>query len=211
MTISYTIIIIIITAAISFAAFSNKKLEETLIFFPPAITNDKQWYRFFSCGLIHADISHLAFNMLALFMMGRFVEVEFLRIFGEKGKLLYLLMYVLALAISLLPTYWKNKNNYSYRSLGASGAVSAVIFAGILLNPFIELNFLPGFIFGPIYLIITAVLDKRGGGNINHSAHLWGALFGIVFIIVMGKLVANYNVIENFIQGAKDYWHIKFG
>ena len=210
---SITLIIVIITGLISFTAFSNEKIMNDLIFYPPAITQRRQYYRFFSCGLIHADIAHLLFNMISLYLFGEFVEKQFALIFGSSGKLLYLLMYVLALGVCLLPTYFKNKNNTQYRSLGASGAVSAVVFAGLMIAPYIKVGFfiippiIPGFVFGPLYLIISAFLDKKGGGNINHSAHIWGALFGIAFLIVAGKLLADYDAVSEFVKGIKLYFN----
>src|SRR5687768_1129374 len=122
MQLSMNLIIIIVTSLVSFGAFNNQKLTNDLIFYPPAVTAQKQWYRFFSCGLIHADFTHLLFNMLSLFLFGRFVEDAFEQIFGDVGKWYYLVMYVTALMASLLPTYVKHKNDYYYRSLGASGA-----------------------------------------------------------------------------------------
>ena len=210
MELSITLIIIIITVLVSLGGFSNQKMIDDLIFYPPAVTQRGQWYRFFTCGLIHADFAHLLFNMLSLYLFGRFVERTFLEIFGDNGKWFYLAMYVSALLISLLPTYFKNKNNYAYRSLGASGAVSAVVFAGLMVAPYVEVGFfilppiIPGFIFGPLYLLITAWLDRKGGGNINHSAHLWGALYGVLFIIIAGKLVG-YDAITGFIRGVQLY------
>jgi membrane associated rhomboid family serine protease len=213
MTINITLIIIIITAVTSIAAFSNDKIYNDMIFYPPAVTYNRQWYRFFSCGLIHADYGHLIFNMYALFIFGRHVEEGFTDIFEAKGKLLYLLMYISALFFCLLPTYSQNKDNSSYRSLGASGAVSAVIFAFIFLDPLTQLGLIfipgikiPGFIFGFLYLIISSYLDKRGGGNINHSAHIWGALYGIAFLIVFGYALSDYPVLANFIQKIRYYF-----
>jgi membrane associated rhomboid family serine protease len=215
MSISITLIIIIITAIISFMAFSNAELMNKLIFYPPDIAQRKQWYRFFSNGLIHADIGHLAFNMISLYFFGDLVNDAFSSntLFGNMGSLLYLIMYVSALAVCLVPTYTKNKENYYYRSLGASGAVSAVIFSGILLYPAAPLSFfflplqIPGFIFGPLYLIITAYLNKRGGGGINHSAHLWGALYGIAFTIVLCfALKTGFNPLTQFAQAVKAYF-----
>jgi membrane associated rhomboid family serine protease len=214
MTISITIIIIIITAVISFLAFSNHELMDKLIFYPPDISRRKQWYRFFTNGLIHADIGHLAFNMISLYFFGDLVNQAFAQIFGNStGTLLYLIMYVSALAICLIPTYMSNKENYYYRSLGASGAVSAVIFAGIFLDPanklymfFIPIG-IPGFIFGPLYLIISAYLSKKGTSHINHSAHLWGALYGIAFLIVMSyALHTGFNPFNNFVQSIQSYF-----
>lgn len=210
---SITLIIIIITALVSISAFSSDKIYNDLIFYPPAVTHQRQWYRFFSCGFIHADWLHLIFNMYALYMFGEGVERFFTNyLFQEKGKLFYLLMYITALGVCLLPTYAKHKEDAYYRSLGASGAVSAVIFAFILLNPMAGLGLIflpgihiPGFIFGFLYLGISSYLDKRGGGNINHSAHLWGALFGIGFLIVMAAVFSDYPVLRMFIEQVKDY------
>jgi len=219
MTLSITLIIIIITSIISFTGFNNANVIDKLIFDPPAVANHKEWYRFFTCGFIHKDIPHLIFNMYALYLFGQGqsehlapgVEPIFHSIFYAKGKLLYLLMYVLALPVCLLPTYEKNKNNYNYRSLGASGAVSAVVFAYIMLNPmqgvgliFIPI-FIPGFLFGAIYLIVSYLLDRRGGGGINHSAHIYGALFGIAFVIIASALFSDYPVFNRFLESIKHF------
>lgn len=214
MQLSITTIIIIITSLISIGGFSNQKIIDDLIFYPPAVSQRNQWYRFFTCGLIHADVGHLLFNILSLYLFGRFVEEKFIEIFAGSGKGLYLILYITSLFVCLLPTYFRNKNNYSYRSLGASGAVSAVVFAGLMIAPYMEVGFffippiIPGFIFGPLYLLITAWLDRKGGGNINHSAHLWGALYGILFIIVAGKM-AGFDAIQEFVNGVQLYLQAK--
>lgn len=205
---SITLIIIIITALVSISALSNDKIYNDLIFYPPAVSYQRQWYRFFSSGLIHADWIHLIFNMYAFYGFGEVVERAFSNIlFQEKGKLFYMLMYISALGISELPSYFRHKDDSYYRSLGASGAVSAVIFSYFLLAPTDSVGFLflppslgiPGFIFGFLYLGISSYLDKRGGGNINHSAHLWGALYGIVFVVIMAAVFSDYPVLQQFI------------
>jgi membrane associated rhomboid family serine protease len=207
-----TLIIIIITAIISFTGFSNQKIIDDLIFYPPAITRQNQWYRFFTCGLIHADITHLLFNMFSLYMFGEFVERSFSSpiLFAEKGKLLYIIMYFLALFVCLIPTFIKHKNDYYYRSLGASGAVSAVVFAGILLDPTAKLGFffippiIPGYIFGPLYLVLSTVLEKRSQDNVNHSAHIWGAIFGIIFVVAAAAILkTEYQPLEQFMLKVK--------
>ena len=173
MSLSITLIIIIITCIISFTAFNNEKIFDDLIFYPPAISGQRQYYRFFTCGFIHANYGHLFFNMYSLYIFGEYVESQFTNVFGATGKWLYLLMYVTSLFFCLLPTYTKNKDNYNYRSLGASGAVSAVVFAFIFLEPLRRIGIIfipvmiPGFIFGFLYLVISSVFDKRGGGNIS--------------------------------------------
>ncbi len=210
MELSITLIIIIITALISISGFSNPKLIDNLIFYPPAVTNRNEWWRFASCGLIHADWGHLIFNMLSLYLFGGFVENNFMQIFGDVGRWLYLAMYVTALFVSLFPTYTKNKDNYYYRSLGASGAVSAVIFAGLMIAPETEVYMyfipipIPGFIFAPLYLIISAFMGRRGDTSINHSAHIWGSIYGALFIIIAGKIYG-FDAISNCIQSVRGY------
>ncbi len=211
MELSITLIIIIITAAVSFGGFSSEKIINELIFYPPAVNEGRQWYRFISCGLIHADIGHLLFNMYALYIFGIHVENGFIVIFGNYGKIVYLVMYITALIACLMPTYAKHKNDHNYRSLGASGAVSAVIFAFIFLYPLQKMGLIfipvmvPGFIFGFLYLIVSTILEKRAGGNVNHSAHIWGALYGIGFLIAACYVLSGYPVISGFIEQVKSY------
>jgi membrane associated rhomboid family serine protease len=209
---SITLILIIITVLISISALNNDKVMNDLIFDPPAVTYQKQWYRFFTSGFLHADYMHLAFNMYGLYIFGKYVEADFSRIFGDMGRLIYLVMYVLSLFFCLLPTYSQHKTNSSYRSLGASGAVSAVIFSFILLNPLVPMGILfipfriPGFAFGLLFLVISSYLDKRGGGSINHSAHIWGALFGIAFLIITCFAFTDYKPLSVFIEQLKMYF-----
>ena len=211
---SITLIILIATCIISIAAFNNQKLLDNLIFYPPAINEQQQYYRFITCGFIHANVPHLVFNMYSFWIFGEYVEILFMTVFGPVGRWYYLLMYISALVVCLLPTYTKNKTNYHYRSLGASGAVSSVIFAFIFLNPLqgIGLIFLPrefmipGFIFGFLYLVVSSYLDKKGGGNINHSAHIWGAIYGIIFLIIAGSLFSDKNLLSGFLAAVKSYF-----
>ncbi len=207
MQLSITLVFVIITCIVSISAFSQHKIMDDLIFYPPAISKRRQFYRFISHGFIHADAMHLAFNMIALYSFGEGLETVFgfPCVFGEKGRIFYLLLYFSALVIASLPDYLKYKDSYHFRSLGASGAVSAVVFSMIIFFPQspIGLIFLPiripGYIFAIIYLGITVYLDRRGGGRINHSAHFWGAAYGIVFTLVFCQLFASdFDVYENF-------------
>lgn len=204
---SITLIIVILTSIASFVAFNNEKIKEELLFWPARINNGRQYYRFFSHGLVHADILHLAFNMLALYSFGQFIEQDLFtdpNLFGRQARIFYLLLYVLALVISSIPDYFKYRDIYGYRALGASGAVSAVIFAGIILEPRIPVSFIflpipiPGYIFALIYIAFSAYMARRGGDNIGHSAHLYGALFGVVYVALAGKAFANANVLLDF-------------
>jgi membrane associated rhomboid family serine protease len=209
--ITITISIVLLTAVISFTAFSNEKVMNDLIFYPPSITNRNQWYRFITCGFIHADIMHLVFNMYSFYLFGDIVEKSFGFIFGESGKMLYVLLYLSALIVSILPTYFNHQNDYRYRSLGASGAVSAIIFVGIFLYPTLGMGIfpipfhIPGFVFGPLYLGISYYLANKGQGNINHSAHIWGAIYGIIFLIITSSFLSKMNVFENFYNEVFNY------
>lgn len=215
--ISITLVITVVTVIVSFIAFKNEQVMEDLIFYPPAVTEKNQYYRFITSGFIHADLGHLVFNMFSFYIFSNgLVEPAFISYFGDYGRAALLIMYVMALIVSLLPSYSKNKLNTQYRSLGASGAVSAVVFTGIMISPLSQLGFfiippiIPGFIFGPLYLLLSAYLDKRGGDNINHSAHIWGAIFGVIFIIVVTKLYAHVDVWTNFVEEVKYYLKTKF-
>jgi membrane associated rhomboid family serine protease len=211
-TLTATIIILLLTCVISFTAFSNEKITQDLIFYPPAVTNRNQWYRFITCGFIHADFLHLAFNMYTFYLFGdKVVEPAFLSIFGSAGKILYVVLYTSALIACLLPTYFKHKNDYHYRSLGASGAVAAIIFVGIIQYPTMTLQIfplpipIPAFVFGPLYLIVSAYLAKKGRGNINHSAHIWGAIYGIVFFAVTCQFLSEARPLQDFVVQVKAY------
>lgn len=186
-----TLLIIAITVGISIYAMDNYSVKNRLMFNAYQIRHRKEWYRFFSSGLIHADYMHLGFNMISLYSFGRGVEILYDYHFEGKGILFFILLYVSGLAMSSLFTYERNKNNIHYNALGASGAVSAVVFAFIILEPMNTLNFMflpidiPAYLFGVIFLGIEYYLGKRGNTNIGHDAHFWGAIYGVVFTIVL--------------------------
>jgi membrane associated rhomboid family serine protease len=214
MELSVTLIIVIVTSLVSIAGFYNHQVIDKLIFYPPAVTQRNEWYRYFSCGLIHADAAHLIFNMLSLYLFGEFVEGGFRKIFGEDGKWLYLVMYVTAMMVSLVPTFFKHRRRTHYRSLGASGAVSAVVFAGLILEPTVGVMLffipipIPGFIFAPLFLLLSALLERKGDSNINHSAHFWGAVYGLAFVILVCTLVS-YPILEHMVEDIKLYMQAK--
>jgi membrane associated rhomboid family serine protease len=206
MQLSITLIICIITVLVSIGAFNNQKLMDDLIFHGPSIRQRNQWYRMWSHGLIHADAAHLIFNMIALYSFGTGLERAFSStcLFGSLGKVMFLILYLTALAAASLPDYMKHKDDYHFRSLGASGAVSAVIFASIVILPTVKIGliFIPygisGYIFAVLYLAISYYLDKRGAGNINHGAHMWGAIYGLLFTIAFVTAMGKLDLIENF-------------
>ena len=196
--------------------FTLIKSGKILFFIPQLSTQPNQYYRFITYGFIHADIPHLFFNMYAFYLFGGVCEDSFVSIFGSNGKLFYILMYFLSLIVCVIPDFMKYHGNPNYKSLGASGAVSAVVFAYILFRPlqgigllFIPI-FIPGFLFGILFIIVSYFLGKKGGTSVNHSAHIWGALFGVVFLIIFSQLFSSYPLLDNFIEAVKnlDLHHI---
>lgn len=189
MEFNLTTAIIVITAAVSLYAINQREVLSRFMMNPYLVTQRGQYYRMLTSGLIHADFAHLFFNMFSLYFFGRNLEYIFSVIFGNLGPVYFIVLYVLGIIISDLPTLFKHKNNPGYNSLGASGAVSAVIFACILFDPLADLliYFIPvkGFIFAALYLVYSYISSKRSRDGINHDAHLYGALFGVVFCIVL--------------------------
>jgi membrane associated rhomboid family serine protease len=204
---SITVTIIIVTCLISFAAFSSPKITDDLIFWPAEMASRGQYYRFFTCGLIHADFVHLLFNMISFYSIGQYAELRLFKspdLFGESGKVFYLVLYISALAVSVLPDYFKHRDNYGYRALGASGAVSAVVFSFIILEPNMKLYLftipMPAYIYGAAFLLLSLYLSRKGKGNIGYLAHFSGAVYGILFTIIAAKLYSGFDVIRHFIE-----------
>jgi len=191
-----TLVIIAITCIVSFMAFKNSRLMNDLILWPPAIARQREYHRLVTYGLVHADFGHLLFNMVTLFFFGRVMENFFASRMGPFG---FALFYIGGLVVSILPTYLKNRGNPNYRSLGASGAVSAVLFAFILLAPWSRIIVLvipmPAIIYAVLYTGYSIYMDRRGQGNVNHSAHLWGAAYGVIF-----TLLAEPRVLPHFLN-----------
>ncbi len=192
--ITITLSIIFITGIVSISGFRHSKVIDELIFWPPAISRQRQYYRFITCGLIHADYIHLIFNMVTLYFFGTIMEAHYQ---GELGlqKWYYLALYIGALVVSNIPTYIKHRNDDEYRSLGASGAVSAVLFAFILLSPWQQIIVIvfpvPAIIYGGLFLFYSAYMSRKGGDHVNHDAHFYGALFGILFTIAVRPIVVD--------------------
>ena len=183
---SSTLVIIAVTSIVSIMAFSNSRLLDQLILWPPAISRDKEYYRLLSYGLVHADPMHLFFNMFTLYFFGRVMEQLYNAVLGPFG---FVIFYAGALVASILPTYLRNRGNSRYRSLGASGAVSATLFAFILLQPWAQILVfvipMPAILFAVLYVVYEFWLERQGADNVNHNAHLWGAAYGVLFTIVM--------------------------
>jgi membrane associated rhomboid family serine protease len=187
-----TYALIAITCVVSWIAFNNRKLADRLILWPPAIDKHKQYDRLVTYGFIHADFMHLLFNMITLFFFGPQIE----SLMGDVGVWVYPVFYVSALVVSILPTYLKNQKNPNYLSLGASGAVSAILFAYILVRPWSIIGVffipMPAILFAVLYVGYSIWMDRRGGDRINHSAHLAGAGYGVLFMLVMEPRVLGH-------------------
>jgi len=186
---SISIIIIIFTAFITFSAFKDENLRNKLIFHPYTVCGRKEWFRLISHGFIHADTSHAFFNLFALWMFGSNVEACFSEYFGSKATLYFIVLYVGGIVAASLVSLEKHKNNPSYSALGASGAVSAVVFSAIAMEPKMQMGliFFPvmidGWIFGILYLAYSTYMAKKAMDNIGHDAHLWGAIYGFLITI----------------------------
>lgn len=207
---SITVILIAITVIVSLLAFSSRKLINELIFYPVEIEQHGQYYRFLSYGFIHADLMHLIFNMYAFYLFGEATESYFGEIFGQSGGAFYIALYLLSLVACVIPDFMKYKRAPHYRSLGASGAVSAVVFSYILFQPMQGIGllfipvFIPGFLFGILFLVISYYLGKKGG-TVNHNAHLWGAVFGVVFTLITVEFFCDYPLIDRFVESVKTW------
>lgn len=198
---SITLIIIAITAVVSFSALNNRVLFEKLLFQPFVMQHGKEWYRFLTHALLHGSVMHLVVNMYVLWMFGMAVEPAYGGIVQGDPLLPYLLLYIGGVVLSSVPSYFKQRDNPNYRAVGASGATSAVVFAFILLHPDVKLMliFLPipmaAWIFGALYLLYEWYMSKRGAGHIAHDAHYFGALYGIAFTATLEP-----GAISHFIQ-----------
>ncbi len=192
MTLSVLFILIAITVLISLRAFNNSELTNKLLYIPYACKHEGEYFRMIGHLFIHSDLMHLSFNMMSLYFLGSILEQEFMYTYGEvRGEVHFLVIYLLGGLFATLIPYIRHQDNPSYRALGASGAVSAVIFAAIIWNPQMELMILflpipiPAYIFGPLYLAFEYWADRRGGTGIAHDAHIGGAIFGVLYVLII--------------------------
>ena len=186
-----TLIIILLTAAVSILCFQGMLDMDVLKFNAYDVWHRKQWYRMLSYGLVHGSWGHLFFNMLTLYFFGTVVERYFQAAFGSSdGIALYVILYVSAIAVSTVGDLVKYRDVRGYNAVGASGAVSAILFASILFEPKMGIYIylipipVPGYIFAPLYLIYCWYMARRNMDNIGHTAHFWGALYGLAFPLV---------------------------
>lgn len=185
---SVNLLIILLTVVVSIVSFQNYDLKYKLIFSPTIIENRKEWYRFLTSGFIHADWIHLGVNMFVLWSFGNAVEIYFGR-YLPFPELNYLFFYLLTIVLANLKTFYKERNNDTYFALGASGGVSGVVFSSIMFDPFSKVYLyaaipIPGWLMGIGYLALSQYLAKKGRDNINHDAHFWGAVVGLLYTLI---------------------------
>jgi Uncharacterized membrane protein (homolog of Drosophila rhomboid) len=188
---SLTLIIVILTSLISYNCFQDRGRFENLLHSPYQEKKTNQYYRLLTSGFLHGSMGHLLINMFVLYMFGEFTEFQFLAIFGEvKGRLYFLLLYLLTIVFANIPTFLLHKNNPHFSSVGASGGVSGLVFVYILFLPW-EVLYLfliipcPAIIAGILYLAYSSWAAKKGTDRIDHVAHFGGAIFGFLFTIAL--------------------------
>lgn len=189
-----TLLLIAVTVVVSLLAFRTPAIAGRLILWPPALDRHKQYDRLIGYGFIHADMWHLLFNMVTLFFVGRIMEPFLSQLTGRWWT--FPLFYFSALVVSILPTYLKHQKDPNYRALGASGAVSAMLFAFILLAPMTTIIAfiipMPAILYAVLFVAYSIWMDKRGGDNIAHGAHLAGAAYGVLFMVVLRPQVLSH-------------------
>lgn len=199
---SITLLIIIITVGLSLIASNNSELYSKMLFNPYQVVHRKEWHRIITHAFVHdrGNILHLLFNMYVLYSFGNTVEHFLNQTTGNLSSLLFMFIYFGGVVAATIPSLIKHKDNYSYNSVGASGAVSAILFSAIAFMPFkggIGIIFipisLPPLVFGVLYIAYEMYMDKRGGSNIAHDAHIGGAIFGFLFTLLFIP-----NVLSNF-------------
>jgi membrane associated rhomboid family serine protease len=189
-----TTIIVIITALFSILAFRRKELMYRFDLSPYNLVHRSQYYRILTHAFLHTDYVHLVINMLVLYSFGIGVEQIFADLEQQgiifSGTFYYLLLYLVSIIFSSATTITRYRNDQDYSAVGASGAVSAVVFTYIFFAPLSKLYFyfvlpIPGIVFGILYLIYSSYMSRSNRDNINHAAHFWGAVVGFLFPLVL--------------------------
>ena len=186
-----TLLIIALTALVSWRCFENPALRNALLHHPYSEAREKEYYRLLTGAFVHGSWTHLLVNMFVLYQFGTFVESVFTLTWGPtQGRIFYLLVYLLTAFLADIPTFLKHKDNSGFRSVGASGAVSGMLFIYIIFQPWSWLLLffvipIPAIVAAVGYLFYSSYANKRGGGRIDHSAHFYGAVVGFALAILL--------------------------
>ena len=199
-----TLLIIAVTLLVSYVAFQRQELLFKYDFNPYQIIHRNQWYRLVTHAFLHADWMHLIVNMLVFYSFADVAMLYFHALFAQNATLLFLGLYFGGIIVSCLYSLVKQRDNYNYSAIGASGGVAAVTFACILFDPLNKILFfgvipIPGVLFGILYLAYSYYMGKRGMDNVAHDAHFYGAVYGLVYpLIFRPDLIGRF--IEKIIQ-----------
>ena len=188
---SITILIIALTVLISYRAFQDTSALEKLKHWPYDEAKNRSFYRWLSGGLVHANWLHLLINMYVLYVFGEVVEQRFIQLFDPvTGRIMYVVLYFAGIVASSIPTFLKHRNNPRFASVGASGTVSGIVFAFILFHPWSQLLLffiipMPAIVAGVLFLIYSSYASRHSRDILDHDAHFYGAIFGMLFVVVL--------------------------
>lgn len=188
---SVNLLLILVTCLISIQSFNKPDFIYELSHYPYREYRDRQYYRLITAAFVHADLFHLFVNMFVLYGFGEYIEEQFKFFYGSiLGPLFYILFYLFIAVAANIPSYFRYRNNYHYRSIGASGATSGIVFAYILFEPTSMLGLfaiipIPAIVFGILYLFYSSYAGRRGLDNIDHDAHFYGAITGFVLMLIL--------------------------
>ncbi|WP_323758499.1 rhomboid family intramembrane serine protease [Roseivirga sp.] len=192
-----TYILMAVIGLITYFAWERPEWQKRLMLNPYTVVHEKKYYQLITSGFVHNNGIHLLLNLFTLYFFGLAIEQIFYSYFGEMGLVLYILLFITAVIVANIPTTIKHKNNYNYNSLGASGGVSALVMAFILFDPIRDLCLyaiicLPGYILGGLFIVYSIIMSKRNSDNINHDAHLFGAIYGVIFTLLLRPSTFSY-------------------
>ncbi|MFC2079840.1 rhomboid family intramembrane serine protease [Bacteroidota bacterium] len=202
-----TIFLVVLISITSIIAFRYKKLSAKFDLTPYKLFHNREYFRMFTHAFLHADYVHLIVNMIVLLSFGRSVESIFKNLeaydYISSATLHLIILTLLAIIGSSISTIIKNKENPGYSAVGASGLVSAIVFTHIFFQPMQKIYFyfaipIPGIIFGILYLVYSSFMTRRQKDNINHDAHIWGAIIGFLYPIIMEP-----TLFKNFLENLK--------
>ncbi|MFT6828839.1 MAG: membrane associated rhomboid family serine protease [Roseivirga sp.] len=185
-----TYILMVIIGLVTYFAWQRPEWHKRLMLNPYLTVQNRQYYRLLTSGFVHNNSMHLFLNLFTLYFFGLAIEQIFYTYFGDLGLALYVILFITAIVVANYPTTLKHKHNPGYNSLGASGGVSALVLAFILFDPVRDLCLyaiicLPGYILGGLFIAYSVIMSKRNSDNINHDAHLFGALYGMIFTLIL--------------------------